>query len=84
LLVLFTTAGCHLCDDAEAILRYCRSYYPQLQWRSVDIAEDTALVDRYGLRIPVISIADSEAELNWPFDPGQLMAFIKSQTNDGH
>lgn len=84
MLVLFTTAGCHLCDDAEAILRYCRSYFPQVQWRMVDIAEDAALVERYGVRIPVISIADSEAELNWPFDPGQLMAFIKSQTNDGH
>ena len=84
MLVLFTTAGCHLCDDAEAILRYCRSFYPQVQWRTVDIAEDAALVERYGLRIPVISIADSAAELNWPFDPGQLMTFIKSQTNDGH
>jgi hypothetical protein len=84
LLVLFTTAGCHLCDDAEAILRYCRSYYPQVQWRTVEIAEDAALVERYGVRIPVISMADSEAELSWPFDPGQLMAFIKSQINDGH
>jgi hypothetical protein len=84
LLVLFATAGCHLCDDAEAILRYCHSYYPQVQWRTVDIAEEPALVERYGVRIPVISMADSEAELNWPFDPGQLMAFIKSQTNDGH
>jgi hypothetical protein len=83
LLVLFATAGCHLCDDAEAILRYCHSYYPQVQWRTVDIAEEPALVERYGVRIPVISMADSEAELNWPFDPGQLMAFIKSQTNDG-
>jgi hypothetical protein len=84
LLVLFATAGCHLCDDAEAILRYCHSYYPQVQWRTVDIAEEPALVERYGVRIPVISMADSEAELNWPFDPGQLMAFIKSQTNGGH
>lgn len=84
MLVLFATAGCHLCDDAEAILRYCHSYYPQVQWRTVDIAEEPALVERYGVRIPVISMADSEAELNWPFDPGQLMAFIKSQTNDGH
>jgi hypothetical protein len=84
LLVLFATAGCHLCDDAEAILRYCHSYYPQVQWRTVDIAEEPALVERYGVRIPVISMVDSEAELNWPFDPGQLMAFIKSQTNDGH
>jgi hypothetical protein len=55
-----------------------------VHWRTVDIAEDAALVERYGLRIPVIGIADSAAELNWPFDPGQLMAFIKSQTHDGH
>lgn len=84
MLILFTTAGCHLCDDAEAILNYCRSYYPEVRWRTVEIADDAALVERYGVRIPVISFEQTRAELGWPFDPGQVMAFIKSQTNDGH
>ena len=82
--MLLTTAGCHLCDDAEAILNDCRSCYPDVQWRTVEIADDVALVERYGVRIPVISFVQTGAELGWPFAPGQVMAFIKSQTNDGH
>lgn len=74
-LTLYTTAGCHLCEEAELILRYCQQYEPGIQWQSVDIAEDPALVERYGLRIPVIRKDD--AELGWPFDPGQVMGFWK-------
>lgn len=66
------------------MLNYCRSYYPEVQWRPVEIADDAALVESYGVRIPVISFVHSGAELDWPFDPGQVMAFIKSQTSDGH
>lgn len=83
MLNLYTTLGCHLCEDAEAILNYCQSYYPEVQWRSIEIAEDVALVQHYGARIPVISFVNSAAELDWPFDPGQLMAFIKDQTDAG-
>jgi len=42
-LTLYTTAGCHLCEEAELILRYCQQYEPGIQWQSVDIAEDPRL-----------------------------------------
>ncbi len=54
MLQLYTTPGCHLCEDAEAILAYCRGYYPEVQWRSIDIAEHADLVQQYGVRIPVM------------------------------
>lgn len=72
-LVFYTTAGCHLCEDAEAILNYCRQYRPDLSWETVEIADDEALVQQYGLRIPVIKSVVTQAELGWPFDAGQVM-----------
>ena len=39
-LTLFSTAGCHLCDDAEQILKYCQQYEPSIRWDIIDIAND--------------------------------------------
>lgn len=79
MLTFYTTAGCHLCEDAEAILRYCQQYRSDIGWQLVDIASDEALVQQYGLRIPVLRSLRSGAELGWPFDPGQLMAFVEAE-----
>lgn len=76
MLILYTTAGCHLCEDAEAILKYCQSYRADISWQLLDIADDETLVQQYGLRIPVIRSNKTGAELGWPFDPGQLMEFV--------
>ncbi|MDA9711664.1 glutaredoxin family protein, partial [Luminiphilus sp.] len=46
-LVLYTTAGCHLCEHAEAILDAAACDYAP-----VDIADDLSLMERYGVRIP--------------------------------
>ena len=66
-LVLYSTAGCHLCEDAEALLRALRAQGEQLDWSVVDIADDDALFERYGWSIPVVR-RDDGAELGWPFD----------------
>ena len=79
-LILYTTAGCHLCEDAEAVLRYCQQYRSDLNWLAVDIATDEALVREYGLRIPVIRIVADSTELGWPFDAGQVMALLEKQS----
>lgn len=64
-LVLYGTLGCHLCDQAEALLRQAAGARP-LEWRYEDIALDDELVTRYGTRIPVLLTADGR-ELGWPF-----------------
>ena len=69
-LILYTTLGCHLCEHAEAILDAARCSY-----KAVDIAEDLTLLERYGVRIPVVRDAQGR-ELGWPFDTVQLMAFL--------
>jgi hypothetical protein len=68
-LTLYHTAGCHLCEEAQALLAAClaaQGVAPACL-RLADIAEDGALLERYGTLIPVLREEDSGRELNWPF-----------------
>ncbi len=71
---LFGTLGCHLCEDAEALLMPFVAH--GLQVELVDIAEREEWVAAYGLRIPLLRRLDSGAELGWPFDAPALAAFL--------
>jgi len=71
---LFGTLGCHLCEDAEALLMPFVAH--GLQVELVDIAEREEWVAAYGLRIPLLRRLDSGAELGWPFDAPQVAAFL--------
>lgn len=75
-ILLYTTAGCHLCEQAEVILRSI-AQLNSLAWRPVDIADDAALVERYGVRIPVIEVTGAKADLGWPFTPEQLATYLE-------
>lgn len=70
-LVLYGTSCCHLCEQAEAILRDAG-----IDAEHIDIAEDDVLLEKYGIRIPVLRRADSGAELGWPFDAGMVGQFL--------
>jgi len=74
-LVLYTTAGCHLCEHAEALLQQA-SGGRRLVWQSIDIAEQDELLERYGVRIPVLSDSASGDELDWPYSIRELIAFL--------
>jgi len=63
--ILYTTAGCHLCNLAEAILLALPAHY-QLEISSIEIGDSDELVERYGIRIPVLEFSDG-SELGWPF-----------------
>jgi hypothetical protein len=79
-LILYHTPACHLCEDAQSLLA---AYLAQrnegsLCLRLIDIAEDDALVDRYGILIPVLHEVVSGRELKWPFDMADLVRFVES------
>ena len=75
-LVLYSTDGCHLCEEAEALLRAQQGQRAEaLAWTVVDIAGDDALFARYGWLIPVLRRDDGQ-ELRWPFDAAALAAFL--------
>ncbi|MBY8950189.1 MULTISPECIES: glutaredoxin family protein [unclassified Pseudomonas] len=71
---LFGTLGCHLCEIAEAEIMPLveRGLLVEL----VDITDPEDLTDDYGLRIPVLRRVDTGAELDWPFDTDQVVAFL--------
>ena len=75
-LYFYTTARCHLCELAEALLVNTPMPEP-LPVDVVDIAQSEALVARYGTRIPVLRRDDTGAELDWPFTRDQLLAFLQ-------
>ena len=73
--IFYTTSGCHLCEQAEQLL-LMMSEKKALTWESVDIADDPALVERYGIRIPVVQRRADGTELGWPFDQEMLDQFL--------
>ena len=75
--VLYSTGGCHLCEEAEQLLVDLRGVVPGLAWEVVDIADDDGLFERYGWSIPVVA-DETGRELRWPFDAAALRAFVDS------
>jgi glutaredoxin len=58
--VLYSRPGCHLCDDAHAVLDEVRADIP-FDLEVLDISRDRALVAAYGHDIPVLTIDGAEA-----------------------
>jgi hypothetical protein len=77
-LTLLGTRGCHLCDDAEAIMRLA-GRAQHMDWKYVDIAEDDELVNRYAERIPVLRRRTEE--LCWPFGVLDVLRFVRNDND---
>ena len=63
-LLLYTTSACSACDAALDLLQSM----PELRGRTlrtIDVANDDALVETYGPRLPVLAVGGRE--LAWPF-----------------
>lgn len=69
---LYGTACCHLCEEAQAILHGLG-----IRAEHVDIAGDDELLEKYGIRIPVLKRVDTGAELGWPFDAEAVARFLE-------
>lgn len=74
---LFTTEGCHLCEDAHELLLSVAERHP-LHLQIQEIGDDDDLVARYGIRIPVVLFPDG-FELGWPFTGNELEQVILSK-----
>jgi hypothetical protein len=72
-LVLFSTEGCHLCEEALALLG---PVVGETAVQIVEIADDDSLLECYGTRIPVLRDSSSGRELDWPFGTDDLQAFL--------
>ncbi|PCJ28719.1 MAG: thioredoxin family protein [SAR86 cluster bacterium] len=80
-LILYTTAGCHLCEQAEKLLEQLLSLPGndnQFEVLPVDISLEERLVDLYGIRIPVVKNELSGKEIGWPFELSDLAELLKT------
>lgn len=64
---LYGTIGCHLCEQAEAIIGRLRQSF-DIDLEYIDIAESDESVAQFGERIPVLENKSVQQMLDWPFD----------------
>lgn len=77
---LFTTEGCHLCEEAHEILLNVADTHP-VDVSLQEIGDNDDLVAQYGIRIPVLQFPDRD-ELDWPFTQAQVEQLIISKINN--
>jgi glutaredoxin len=67
---LYVTGDCHLCEDAERLLRHlAREMGFRLEL--LDISSDAALYERYCFAVPVLAV-DGKAVLSASLDEGPV------------
>ncbi len=77
-LLLLGTAGCHLCEQAEAILHDCAVHKSGWFVELIDIAEHDEQWQDYAIRIPVLYHVGSQTALCWPFTQTDVLSFLDS------
>lgn len=73
-LSIYTTLGCHLCAQLEALVVTLANQ--EVALTRIEISEDDALLARYGTRIPVL-LDDQGVELDRGFDLERLSAWLQ-------
>jgi glutaredoxin len=73
-LTLLSRTGCHLCDDARAIVAEVTAE-AGVAWDEVDVDSEVTLADEYGDRVPVV-LLDGQEHSYWRVDPARLRAAL--------
>ena len=76
---IYTRPGCHLCDDAKAVIEQYRSAYA-MELQSINVETDPELESRYGNDIPVVWINGREA-FRHRVDRSELERKLKTEWN---
>ena len=73
-ITLISGPNCHLCEQAREIL--CPLLEANnIQLNELNVKDDVALFEQYGLRIPVVIFADG-SEKGWPFTAAQISRMV--------
>jgi hypothetical protein len=75
-LILYSTAGCHLCELAVELINELKKDM-DFTLNIIEIGDNDELVETYGIRIPVVKFNDN-SELNWPFSADDLSSKINT------
>jgi glutaredoxin len=77
-LTLIGKPGCHLCDEAEAVVNEVLAEVAvQVSLTKLDILEDEELFARFSEEIPVLLI-DGQVHNYWRIDPQRLKEALRS------
>jgi hypothetical protein len=71
---LYSRPGCHLCDEARAVILGVRERVP-FAFEEVDVSASDALELEYGIRIPVVEI-DGTERFEIAVDEAELTALV--------
>ena len=71
---LYSRDGCHLCDDARAVIEQVCAELGE-EYAEVDIDGDPALADRFTEEVPV-TFVDGRQHDFWRVDPARLRAAL--------
>ena len=75
--VLYTRAGCHLCDEAKEQIRRVLAQAP-FAFHEVDIDLDPELRERYNEKVPVVFI-NGEKAFKYRIDPRQFLKRLRAR-----
>jgi glutaredoxin len=73
-IVLYSKPGCHLCEDARALLARLEWRYPH-SVQEIDIRSDPETFRRYDIRIPVM-VVDGGPEIDAPLTEARIVAAL--------
>jgi hypothetical protein len=72
--VLYARVGCHLCDEARAVILGVRDSVP-FGFEEIDIETADDLIRDYGVRIPVVTV-DGEETFEYTVDAVAFRAAV--------
>jgi hypothetical protein len=73
--------GCHLCDDARAVVQGVLADHPEVAFEEKSILDDPDLLDAYAEEIPVVLI-DDRVHTIWRVDENRLRAALATGSFD--
>ena len=74
-LILYSANDCELCLVARDLI-YASLPVDSYSLEIVDVRSSLDLKKQFGLKIPVLGLAECDALLNWPFDQVGLIEFM--------
>ena len=78
-LTLIGKPGCHLCDDARAVVTSVLGSFDSVQLEEFSILDDTVLYEKYVEEIPVL-LLNGKVHNIWRVDPDRLRNALTEAT----
>lgn len=82
-ITLVDRVGCHLCDEAAAVLDQVRATHPGADWVRVDVDSSPRLLEAYDDLVPVV-LVDGQPIAQWTVTQAQVLAALRRRRRPTH